>query len=135
MAEHKVAQQQPVEMILLRQLASYLDTPIFVVDVAARLVYYNEPAEPLLGVRFDEVGVMEPEAWLAAFRPGDEKGRVFDQGEDPLGQGAAPATSDAEPALDQRARWRATAHRYDDHAADRPRGRPSPGGGDLLARA
>lgn len=86
MAEHKVGQQQPVEMILLRQLASYLDTPIFVVDVAGRLVYYNEPAEPLLGVRFDEVGVMEPEAWRAAFRPGDEKGRVFDQGEDPLGK-------------------------------------------------
>jgi hypothetical protein len=29
MAEHKVGQQQPVDMILLQQLASYLDTPIF----------------------------------------------------------------------------------------------------------
>ena len=62
--------QRPIELILLRQLASYLDMPIFVVDAEGRLVYYNEPAEPLLGVRFDEVGVMETADWLAAFRPG-----------------------------------------------------------------
>ncbi len=36
-----------------------------------RLAYYNEPAEPLLGVRFDEVGGMATADWLAAFRPGD----------------------------------------------------------------
>lgn len=57
--------QRPIELILLRQLASYLDMPIFVIDAQGRLVYYNEPAEPLLGVRFDEVGVMEMADWLA----------------------------------------------------------------------
>jgi PAS domain-containing protein len=66
--------QRPIELILLRQLASYLDMPIFVVDTAGRLVYYNEPAELLLGVRFDEVGMMEMADWLAAFRPGDRSG-------------------------------------------------------------
>lgn len=69
--------QRPIELILLRQLASYLDMPIFVVDAEGRLVYYNEPAEPLLGVRFDEVGLMETVDWLAAFRPSDEAGRAL----------------------------------------------------------
>jgi PAS domain-containing protein len=67
-------EQQPIELILLRQLASYLDMPIFVIDATGRLIYYNEPAEPLLGVRFEEVGGMEMADWLAAFRPGDEAG-------------------------------------------------------------
>ena len=76
--------QRPIELILLRQLASYLDMPIFVVDAEGRLVYYNEPAESLLGVRFDEVGVMETAAWLAAFRPGDEAGGVLPADEVPI---------------------------------------------------
>ena len=76
--------QRPIELILLRQLASYLDMPIFVVDAEGRLVYYNEPAESLLGVRFDEVGVMETADWLAAFRPGDEAGGVMPADEVPI---------------------------------------------------
>jgi PAS domain-containing protein len=76
--------QRPIELILLRQLASYLDIPIFVVDVEGRLVYYNEPAEPLLGVRFDEVGVIETADWLATFRPGDESGALLPPDEVPI---------------------------------------------------
>ncbi len=76
--------QRPIELILLRQLASYLDMPIFVVDGEGRLVYYNEPAEPLLGVRFEEVGILEMADWLAAFRPGDESGAILPDDEVPL---------------------------------------------------
>lgn len=76
--------QQPIELILLRQLASYLDMPIFVVDTAGRLVYHNEPAEPLLGVGFEEVGGMEMADWLGAFRPGDEAGAPIPDEEIPL---------------------------------------------------
>ncbi len=54
--------QQEIEMILARQLASYLVMPIFVVDPAGTLVFYNEPAEPILGRRFDETGAM-PLPW------------------------------------------------------------------------
>ena len=81
---HATPVQRPIELILLRQLASYLDMPIFVVDAAGRLVYYNEPAESLLGVRFDEVGMMETADWLAAFRPGDAAGDVLREDEVPL---------------------------------------------------
>jgi len=76
--------QRPIELILLRQLASYLDMPIFIVDAEGRLIYYNEPAEPLLGVRFDEVGIMETADWLAAFRPGDEADAVLPADQVPL---------------------------------------------------
>lgn len=49
-------EQQPIELILLRQWASYLDIPLWLMDVAGDLLYYNEPAEMLLGLRFDEAG-------------------------------------------------------------------------------
>jgi len=48
--------QQPVEMILVRQLAGYLYVPVLVVDTAGTVVFYNEPAERILGVRFEETG-------------------------------------------------------------------------------
>jgi PAS domain-containing protein len=81
---HQEQRQRPIELILLRQLASYLDMPIFVIDGEGRLAYYNEPAEPLLGVRFDQVGTMEMADWLAAFRPGDESGVPLPAHEVPL---------------------------------------------------
>ena len=67
--------QLPIELILLRHVASYLDLPVFLINAEGDLVYFNEPAEPLLGLRFDEVGELSMTAWLAKFRPGDESGR------------------------------------------------------------
>jgi PAS domain S-box-containing protein len=68
------AGQLPIELILFRQVASYLDLPVFLVDSEGRLVYFNEPAEPLLGLRFDEVGELSMVDWLAEFRPADVDG-------------------------------------------------------------
>ncbi len=67
--------QQEVEVILMRQLASYLAMPIFVVDPVGNLLFYNEPAEALLGRPFDEAGEMPMAAWATAFSPSDEEGR------------------------------------------------------------
>lgn len=66
--------QQPIEMIMMRQLASYLSIPTFVVDAEGTLLFYNEPAEPLLGRRFDEAGEMRLEVWSTIFLPTDEYG-------------------------------------------------------------
>jgi PAS domain-containing protein len=71
------APQLPIELILLRQVASYLDLPVFLIDAGGALVYFNEPAEPLLGLRFDEVGELSTPDWLAAFGPGDEDGMTL----------------------------------------------------------
>jgi PAS domain-containing protein len=48
--------QQPVETILIRQLAGYLSVPVLVVDTTETVIFYNEPAERILGVRFEETG-------------------------------------------------------------------------------
>lgn len=61
--------QQGIEVILLRQLASYLSMPIFIVDPTGTLLYYNEPAEALLGLRFEETGAMAQDEWATSFRP------------------------------------------------------------------
>jgi PAS domain-containing protein len=66
--------QQEIEMILARQLASYLIMPIFVVDPAGTLVFYNEPAELILGRRFEETGAMPMREWSTIFEPTDEAG-------------------------------------------------------------
>ena len=66
--------QKPIEVILMRQLASYLSIPTFVVDAEGTLLFYNEPAELLLGRRFDEAGEMGLEVWSTTFLPTDEDG-------------------------------------------------------------
>jgi len=66
--------QKEIEVILMRQLASYLVMPIFIVDPVGTLVFYNEPAELILGLRFEETGEMPADEWAAAFASMDEAG-------------------------------------------------------------
>src|SRR5262245_3492359 len=66
--------QKAVELILMRQLASYLAMPIFLVDPQGNLLYYNEPAERLLGRRYDETGEMPLAEWSTVFEPTAEDG-------------------------------------------------------------
>jgi PAS domain-containing protein len=66
--------QRAVEVILLRQLASCLATPVFIVNPDGDLVYYNEPAEALLGHRFEETGELPVTEWSTAFEPADAAG-------------------------------------------------------------
>jgi PAS domain-containing protein len=70
--------QHPIELILLRQLASYLTTPMFLVDAEARLLYYNEAAEALLGQPFPDATEMPRDAWLEAFAPRAPDGRPLE---------------------------------------------------------
>ena len=67
--------QHEVEVILTRQLASYLAMPIFVVDPKGNLIFYNEFAEAILGRRFEETGEMSAEEWATFFQPTDEQDR------------------------------------------------------------
>lgn len=61
--------QHEIEIILARQLASYLAVPIFLVDAKGTLLFYNEPAELILGRRFEETGKIEMEEWSVMFTP------------------------------------------------------------------
>jgi PAS domain-containing protein len=61
----------PVELILIRHLASRLAVPVFVVDRAGDLVFFNEPAEAVLGRRFEVIRSMPFDDWTTAFLPTD----------------------------------------------------------------
>jgi PAS domain-containing protein len=67
--------QPSIEVILTRELASALSTPVFLVDPDGNLLFYNEPAEPILGCRFDETGEMSVAEWATMFVPTDAEGR------------------------------------------------------------
>ena len=67
--------QRPIEVILTRQLASTLTMPVFLVDPDGTLVFYNEPAEAVLGMRFEETGEMPADEWAAMWDPTVEDGR------------------------------------------------------------
>jgi PAS domain-containing protein len=68
------ANQHEVEVILMKQVASYLAMPIFVVDPEGTLVFFNEPAEAILGRRYDEAGEMPQSEWSTIFVPVDDAG-------------------------------------------------------------
>jgi PAS domain-containing protein len=76
--------QHEIELILMRELAGHLATAIFVVDPNGDLLYYNEPAEALLGSRFDETGEMPMAEWATAFFPTDDDGNLIPPEELPL---------------------------------------------------
>jgi PAS domain-containing protein len=75
---------QPIQVILMRELADHLATPIFVVDAAGDLLFYNEPAERLLGSRFDETGKMPFAEWSTLFTPTNAAGMPIRGEELPL---------------------------------------------------
>ncbi len=64
--------QKEIEVILTRQLASYLAMPIIIIDPSGTLLFYNEPAELLLGVRFEETGEVPADEWTTIIAPTDE---------------------------------------------------------------
>jgi PAS domain S-box-containing protein len=66
--------QPRVEMVLLKQLASCLAMPMFVVNADGDMVFFNESLEPLLGRRFDETDELGRDELPAALRMTDESG-------------------------------------------------------------
>lgn len=77
--------QNEVELILMRQLASYMAMAFFVVNSDGDLLYYNERAESLLGRSYVENGTMPLSEWSVAFRAtNDEDGRPIPAEELPL---------------------------------------------------
>ncbi len=74
----------PIQIILIRQLAAYLSVPLFLVDPKGNLLFYNEPAEDILGRRFDETGAMPLEEWWSVFNRSDDEGKPIQPEDHPL---------------------------------------------------
>ena len=64
----------PIELILSRQFADSLQFAAFLVDPEGNLLFYNEGAEKILGLRFSETGSMPVEEWSTVFKPKDQNG-------------------------------------------------------------
>jgi len=64
----QAARQKNLVLILAREFASKLATAMFVADAEGRLVFYNEPAEMILGQTFAEAGEMPAARWAELFR-------------------------------------------------------------------
>jgi len=73
-----------IEIILNRQLADCLSMPVFITDTTGNLIFYNEPAEKVLGARFEDTGEMKAETWSTVFKRQDETGRLLQPDELPL---------------------------------------------------
>lgn len=73
-----------IEIVLNRQLADCLSIPVFITDTTGNLIFYNEPAEEILGRRFEETGEMPVEQWSTEFIPVDEQGKALAPEELPL---------------------------------------------------
>jgi PAS domain-containing protein len=75
-----------IEIILTRQMADSLSIPVFLTDPEGNLLFYNEPAEELLGKRFAETGALSVAEWSTMFKQMDDDGQFIPPSELPLVQ-------------------------------------------------
>jgi PAS domain-containing protein len=68
--------QREVELILARQLASRLAVPVVLVDAGGDTLFFNEPAEAIVGRPFDEVDALSLEERTRRMAPRRRDGRL-----------------------------------------------------------
>jgi len=68
--------QRPKDLILIvaREFASRLATAVLVTDAEGNLVYFNEPAERLVGRTFAESGELAADDWVMLFKREERDG-------------------------------------------------------------
>jgi PAS domain S-box-containing protein len=72
-----VAEQKHLVLILAREFASNLATPMGITDEQGQLVYFNEAAESIIGMSFAEAGEMRFEEWSAKAAPRTREGELL----------------------------------------------------------
>jgi PAS domain-containing protein len=72
-------------LILAREFASNLATPIYIADADERLVYFNEPAEKIAGQSFAETGEIPIRVWAEMLSPATREGEPMRREETPGG--------------------------------------------------
>lgn len=91
-----MAQQEPenVAVILARQVASNLSTPVGIVDETGTIIYFNEAAERIVGTTLAQVGPLPWDQWISSIRPEDLHGNPLTAADPPF----ATALVDRRPA-------------------------------------
>ena len=77
--------QKHLVLILAREFASQLSTPVFITDEEGRIVFYNEPAEEVLGRTFAETGEVPASEWFSMISVETLDGRPLQVDEMPGG--------------------------------------------------
>jgi PAS domain-containing protein len=72
-------------LILARELASNLATPMFLLNQDGLLVYFNDAAEQIIGKPFAEVGVVDAMEFGALLELSELDGTAVSRGDSPSG--------------------------------------------------
>jgi PAS domain-containing protein len=72
-------------LILARELASNLSTPMFLMDATGALVYYNDAAEQLIGRPFGELGEIRSEHFGEVLQLANADGAALRRRDTPAG--------------------------------------------------
>lgn len=75
---------EPVEVILLRQWASYMDYPVWIMNAGGDLIYFNEKAAPLIGQSYGQIGDIAVADIAALFETTDLDGSPLANDELPI---------------------------------------------------
>ena len=92
--EESKASEPSLPLILARELAANLATPMFLIDAGGILVFCNEAAELLLGKRYSEIGGITALEFGAMLELGNVDGSPMRRRDSPAGV----AFYDREPA-------------------------------------
>jgi PAS domain-containing protein len=76
--------EQPLELILARNLISIVSIAALLVDADGRIVFFNDAAAEIIGAPFEEIGVLEQEDWSARYGPFGTHGKPLLPDELPL---------------------------------------------------
>ena len=76
--------EQPLELILARNLISIISIAALLVDSDGRIVFFNEAAAEIIGAPFEEIGVLEQEQWSARYGPFGTDGKPLTPDELPV---------------------------------------------------
>lgn len=74
-----------IPLILARELAANLATPMFLIDAGGMLVYFNEAAELMLGKTYGEVGTITANEFGAMLQLADLDGEAIRRRDSPAG--------------------------------------------------
>ena len=80
-----VREQKSLTLILARGLAGNLSMPISVHDPTGRVVFYNESAEAVFGLKFAETGELSAAEWTERVTPEEADGAPIPLEELPVG--------------------------------------------------
>ena len=77
--------QKSLTLIRAREVATNLSIPISVIDDDGSIVFFNEAAEVMHGLTFEEAGELSAGEWPQLFAPSKADGTPMSLGELPVG--------------------------------------------------